>query len=65
MTEIEINLTIEDTNLILGALGEQPFAKVYGLIAKIQGQAQAQLGDGQRVGEPLPVGDSNGDVDGG
>ena len=50
MNKITLKLTIDETNLILDALGSQPFNKVYGLIGKIQQQAAAQLGDnGQAV----------------
>ena len=41
--EIELKLTIEETNQILDALGQMPFIKVHQLIAKIQQQAQQQL----------------------
>jgi hypothetical protein len=40
---IKLELEIEDTNLILEALGKLPFVTVYQLIARIQGQAQAQV----------------------
>ena len=43
MTEIKIMLTIDETNLILEALGEMPFVRVHQLIAKIQQQAHNQL----------------------
>ncbi len=43
MQNLQFNLTLEETNLILEALGELPFAKVHQLIAKIQQQAHAQL----------------------
>lgn len=36
-------LTIEDTNLILEALGDLPFARVYLLINAIQMQASGQI----------------------
>lgn len=43
MNEITLKFTVEDTNLILEGLGNMPFKQVYGLIAKIQGQAGTQL----------------------
>ncbi len=43
MKEVNLNLTVEETNLILEALGNLPFVRVYGLINKIQAQAQHQL----------------------
>lgn len=42
-TEVELNLTLEETNLILKALGKLPFELVYELIGKINHQANAQL----------------------
>ena len=42
---IELTLTIDETNLILEALGALPFARVYSLIGQIQHDAQAQLRD--------------------
>ena len=43
MQTIQLTLTVEEVNQILNALGEQPYAKVYTLVNKIQEQAQAQL----------------------
>ena len=43
MQEISLKLTIDDINLILEAAGALPFAKVYGLIGKIQEQAAQQI----------------------
>ena len=43
MKELTLQLSIEETNLILEALGTMPFSKVYTLIAKIQEQAGQQL----------------------
>jgi hypothetical protein len=40
---IKIELGIDEINLILEALGQLPFARVYTLIARIQEQARAQL----------------------
>jgi hypothetical protein len=48
MKNINLQLSIDETNLILEALGNLPFSKVYALIAKIQAQASQQLnGEGQ------------------
>ena len=49
MQEIDLKLTIDETNLILEALGELPFKRVFNLIAKIQNQAGAQLGSNGEV----------------
>lgn len=43
MNEINLQLTIDEANLILEALGNLPFVKVYALIGKIQQQAGQQL----------------------
>ena len=43
MHEITVKLSLDETNLVLEALGNLPFARVYGLVAKIQGQAGEQL----------------------
>lgn len=44
MKEINLQLTIEEANLVLEALGNLPFVRVYALIGKIQEQAGQQLG---------------------
>lgn len=43
MSTIDLQLSIEETNLILEALGNLPFSKVYALISKVQEQASQQL----------------------
>jgi hypothetical protein len=43
MPEITLTLSVAETNLILEALGQMPYVRVYELIAKMQQQAQAQL----------------------
>jgi hypothetical protein len=43
MEQISLNLTIAETNQILEALGDLPYAKVFQLIEKIKAQAEAQL----------------------
>lgn len=40
---LHLELSIEDVNLILEALGEQPFKSVYGLVSRLQNQARTQL----------------------
>ncbi len=40
---LELKLSIEETNLILEALGQLPFVKVHQLISSIQQQASEQL----------------------
>jgi hypothetical protein len=43
MQEINLKLTVDEVNLILEGLGSLPFAKVYALVPRIQGQAAQQL----------------------
>lgn len=43
MQEITLSITIDEANLILEALGNLPFVKVYSLIGKVQEQARHQL----------------------
>ncbi len=43
MEQISINLTLEETNQILDALGQLPYVQVFQLVNKIQAQAEAQL----------------------
>jgi hypothetical protein len=43
MKEINLRITLDEANLILEALGNLPFIKVYTLIAKVQEQAGQQL----------------------
>jgi len=54
MKEIKLNLNIDDANLILEALGTLPFARVFGLIGKIQEQAGQQLNGKTEEPQPLP-----------
>lgn len=43
MEILQFELTVDETNQILSALGDQPFSKVFALINKIQRQAGEQL----------------------
>ena len=45
MQKISLTLTIDETNLLLEALGNLPFARVFALIGQIQEQARQQLSD--------------------
>jgi hypothetical protein len=40
---IHLELSVAEVNLILEALGEQPFKSVYGLVSRLQSQARGQL----------------------
>ena len=41
--QIKLKLDVEEVNIILEGLGSLPYAKVYGVVANIQQQAQKQL----------------------
>ncbi len=43
MQKINISFTVEEVNLVLKALGRQPYEDVFQLIGNIQDQAQTQL----------------------
>ena len=57
MKDIHLQLTTDEANLILEALGNLPFVKVYTLIGKIQEQARQQLSenDASSADSPLDV----------
>lgn len=41
--QLQLELTLEEVNTILTALGQQPYVQVYELIGKIRQQAGAQV----------------------
>lgn len=43
MKKMNLQISIDEANLILEALGNLPFARVYALIGKIQEQAGQQV----------------------
>ena len=43
MKDITLEITVDEANIILEALGNLPFARVYVLIGKIQEQAGRQI----------------------
>lgn len=49
MNKIELQLTIDETNLVLEALGQLPFARVFQVISRIQEQARAQVAAADRA----------------
>lgn len=60
MRDLTLIVTIDEANLILNGLGRLPFAKVYALVAKIQAQAQAELGGrGAPAAGPNPEGNGH------
>jgi hypothetical protein len=54
MNAVTLELSIDEANLVLEALGGMPFARVYTLVAKIQQQAQSQVQEAGRPGAPGP-----------
>lgn len=48
MSTISLNLTLEETNIMLEALGQMPYARVYLLVQKIQQQATECLQESRR-----------------
>jgi hypothetical protein len=42
-TTIHLELSVAEVNLILEALGDQPFKSVYALVSRLQSQARGQL----------------------
>ena len=68
MEQIQLILTIDEANLILAALGQQPYLKVADLIQKIQRQGAAQMqepaatedSNAQNIGAGTLVKESNG-----
>lgn len=40
---LQLQLSLDDVNLLLEAVGAMPFARVYALVGRIQSQAAAQL----------------------
>jgi hypothetical protein len=48
MSAIQLDLTLEETNMVLEALGQMPYARVYLLVQKIQQQATTHL-QGERT----------------
>ena len=51
MKHIKLDLSLEETNLILEGLGNLPFIKVHELISKIHEQAGTQVRDINRGNE--------------
>lgn len=51
---VSLELTIEEINTTLNALGNLPYIQVFGLIQKIQQQAGQQV---QQLGVPQPNGE--------
>lgn len=43
MQNLKLELSLDDCNLVLEALGQQPYVRVYALIARLQEQARRQV----------------------
>ncbi len=56
MKNITLQMTTDEANLILEALGNLPFVKVYSLIGKIQEQARQQLNENDSPSTETHVG---------
>ena len=54
MNPIELSLTLDEVNLVLEALGQQPYARVHLLIARIHRQATTQLPQDGATPDPQP-----------
>lgn len=50
---MKLNLTQDQVNQILNALGQQPYIEVYELIATIQQQGQTQLQETEAIKQPV------------
>jgi hypothetical protein len=56
MKQIGFKVSIEEANLILEGLGHLPFAQVYRLVEKLQGQASEQMKEEVQADSPsVPV----------
>ena len=51
---IKLELTVDQVNTILQALGNEPFVRVHDLINTIQQQAQQQLQNGESLSAEKP-----------
>lgn len=43
MQNLKLELSLDDCNLVLEALGQQPYVRVYALITRLQEQARRQV----------------------
>ena len=50
---LSLQLTLDEVNLLLTALGDRPYVQVYPLLQKIQEQAGAQLRPEQEQAAPV------------
>jgi hypothetical protein len=62
MKEINLTVNIDEANLILEALGNLPFVRVFALIGKIQEQSSQQINKENRSTEVKQPENSNSDL---
>jgi len=49
MQSIQLSFNIDEVNIILESLGDQPYAKVHQIISNIHQQAQVQLAESENT----------------
>lgn len=54
MNNIQLMLSLEEVNILLNALGNQPYTQIQPLIAKIQTQGSTQLQTAQNKQAAIP-----------
>ena len=54
MNNIQLMLSLEEVNILLNALGNQPYAQIQPLIAKIQTQGSTQVQAAQSKQAAIP-----------
>ncbi|WP_329101112.1 hypothetical protein OG792_20175 [Micromonospora sp. NBC_01699] len=52
--DIRLDLTVEETNVVLEALGQLPYVRVHLLIEKVQQQATSQLQAATETAQETP-----------
>lgn len=62
MKEINLILTIDEANLVLEALGNLPFVRVFNLIGKVQEQSSQQIDKENQSNEEDTVKNSTEDL---
>jgi len=50
--EVTLRLSLDEVNLVLEAIGQLPFVRVYALVAKLQQQARQQIEGKAEEGGP-------------
>lgn len=65
MQPIQLRLTIDEVNVILDSLGDQPYKAVHQLIANIHQQAQLQLQQEEEQKQEPPLASNSPETSGG